>query len=33
MHELTDKKVYQIRNVEDLEASAFIRIYEKDYEV
>ncbi|MFK8006766.1 MAG: AAA family ATPase [Saprospiraceae bacterium] len=32
MHELTDKKVYQIRNVEELEASAFIRIYEKDFE-
>ena len=31
MHELTDKKVYQIRNVEELEASAFIRIYEKDF--
>ncbi len=32
MHELTDKKIYQIRNVEELEASAFIRIYEKDFE-
>ena len=31
-HELTDNKVYQIRNVEELEAAAFIRIYEKDYE-
>jgi len=31
MHELTDKKVYQIGDVEELEASAFIRIYEKDY--
>ena len=31
MHELTDRKVYQIRNIEDLEADAFIRIYEKDY--
>lgn len=31
MHELTDKKVYQIRNVEELEAAAFIRIYEKDF--
>ncbi len=31
MHELTDKKVYQIQNVEELEASAFIRIYEKDF--
>lgn len=31
MHELTDKKVYQIKNIEELEADAFIRIYEKDY--
>ena len=31
MHELTDKKAYQIRKVEELEASAFIRIYEKDF--
>ena len=31
MDELTDKKVYQIRNVEELEAAAFIRIYEKDF--
>lgn len=31
MHELTDKKVYQIQNMEELEASAFIRIYEKDF--
>ena len=31
MHELTDKKIYQIRNMEELEASAFIRIYEKDF--
>ncbi len=31
MHELTDKKVYQIKDVEELEAVAFIRIYEKDY--
>ena len=31
MHELTDKKVYQIREVEELEAAAFIRIYETDY--
>lgn len=32
MHELTDKKVYQIRKVEELEAASFIRIYEKDFE-
>jgi 5-methylcytosine-specific restriction protein B len=31
MHELTDKKVYQIRNVEELEEAAFIRVYEKDF--
>lgn len=31
IHELTDKKVYEIKNVEELEADAFIRIYEKDY--
>ena len=31
MHELTDKKVYHIRNVEELEPAAFIRIYEKDF--
>ncbi|MEM6967197.1 MAG: AAA family ATPase [Bacteroidota bacterium] len=31
IHELADKKVYQIRNVEELEADSFIRIYEKDY--
>lgn len=31
IHELSDKKVYKIRNVEELEADSFIRIYEKDY--
>lgn len=31
MHELADKKIYQIRNMEELEASTFIRIYEKDF--
>lgn len=31
MHGLTDKKVYHIRNVEELEPAAFIRIYEKDF--
>ena len=31
MHELTDKKVYQIKDVQELEAASFIRIYEKDY--